>query len=126
MLLSSSDLAYGIKIWNPSVFIKAKVTIMYHTLLEEMCHTLQTQTLHRKQLTHSNCFEFNLDMIENGELMINKEIFMNLTYEFSLCNKTLGKKDTQLGEYFFPKSLITEQCSGITDRTLKVVIVDND
>jgi hypothetical protein len=56
MLLSSSDLTHGIKIWNPSVQSKAHVKLMYHKILDMICHSLETQMLHRKELTHSNCF----------------------------------------------------------------------
>lgn len=56
--LKGKELISGVKIVNPSNR-KIKLKLNYH-FDEEKCHLLEYQTLHRKELSHSNCFQFEM------------------------------------------------------------------
>jgi hypothetical protein len=121
--LDASEVKYGARVSNPSQLWRAKLRVRFH-LVEEQCHKLEPLVLHHKELSHSNCFQFELRP-EDAELLLVKESFMALEYTIRLCGKTLLVEEGELGEYFVPAALAGEQCEE-EPRVLTVEVLSRD
>lgn len=47
------------------------------------------QELHKKELAHTNCFEFKLDKEEDLSFLVGKQKFMDMEFQFNLCEANL-------------------------------------